>query len=78
MAKRKKVIAPLKASQKSTLDLAGSGAKYAAVDEMKRLLDGLRRECFSRSSTPKLLDEAFGVDKGKIKPFTEEDRGENP
>lgn len=23
------------------------------------------------------LSEAFGVDKGKIKPFTEEDRGEN-
>jgi predicted RNA binding protein with dsRBD fold (UPF0201 family) len=23
------------------------------------------------------LDEAFGVDKGKIKPFSEEDRGEN-
>ncbi|MEM2394473.1 MAG: VapB-type antitoxin [Candidatus Bathyarchaeia archaeon] len=23
------------------------------------------------------LSEAFGVDRGKIKPFTEEDRGEN-
>jgi predicted RNA binding protein with dsRBD fold (UPF0201 family) len=23
------------------------------------------------------LDEAFGVDKGKIKPFSEEDRGED-
>jgi hypothetical protein len=23
------------------------------------------------------LEEAFGIDKGKIKPFTEEDRGEN-
>jgi len=25
----------------------------------------------------KRLSEVFGVDKGKIKPFTEEDRGEN-
>ena len=28
--------------KKSTLDLAGSGAKYASPDEMKRLLEKLR------------------------------------
>jgi len=36
MAKKKKVTIPLNASQKSTMDLAGSGAKYATVEEMKR------------------------------------------
>lgn len=77
MTKKKKVTVPLKASQKSTLDLAGSGAKYATVEEMKHLLNSLRREGFSRSSALRPLNEAFGVDKGKIKPFTEEDRGEN-
>ncbi|MCS7114541.1 MAG: AbrB/MazE/SpoVT family DNA-binding domain-containing protein [Nitrososphaerota archaeon] len=30
--------------QKSTIDLAGSGAKYATSQEMKRLLDKLREE----------------------------------
>jgi len=30
--------------KKSTVDLAGSGAKYAASDEMKKLLDSLRDE----------------------------------
>jgi hypothetical protein len=44
MAKKKKVTIPLKALQKSTVDLAGSGAKYATVEEMKRLLDSLRHE----------------------------------
>ncbi len=29
---------------KSTIDLAGSGAKYATPEEMKRLLDRLREE----------------------------------
>jgi hypothetical protein len=29
---------------KSTLDLAGSGAKYATPEEMRRLLDKLREE----------------------------------
>jgi AbrB family looped-hinge helix DNA binding protein len=28
----------------STIDLAGSGAKYATVEEMKKLLDKLRDE----------------------------------
>jgi AbrB family looped-hinge helix DNA binding protein len=28
----------------STMDLAGSGAKYATVEEMKKLLDKLRAE----------------------------------
>ena len=28
----------------STMDLAGSGAKYASVEEMKKLLDKLRDE----------------------------------
>ena len=28
----------------TTMDLAGSGAKYATVDEMKKLLDELRAE----------------------------------
>jgi hypothetical protein len=43
MIKKRKVTVPLKASEKSTVDLAGSGAKYATVEEMKRLLDSLRR-----------------------------------
>ena len=30
--------------KKSTVDLAGSGAKYATPEEMKRLLDKLREE----------------------------------
>jgi len=30
--------------KKSTVDLAGSGAKYANPDEMKKLLDKLREE----------------------------------
>ena len=30
--------------KKSFLDLAGSGAKHASVEEMKKLLDGLREE----------------------------------
>ena len=30
--------------KKSTIDLAGSGAKYATPEEMKRLLDKLREE----------------------------------
>lgn len=30
--------------QKSTIDLAGSGAKHATSEEMKRLLDRLREE----------------------------------
>jgi len=60
--KEEKGNCSLKASQKSTLDLAGSGAKYATVEEMKRLLNSLRREDFSRSSAPKPLNEAFGVD----------------
>jgi len=46
MAKKKKGTVPLKASQKSTIDLAGSGAKYATVEEMKRLLDSLRHKDF--------------------------------
>jgi hypothetical protein len=29
---------------KSTIDLAGSGAKHATPEEMKRLLDKLREE----------------------------------
>jgi len=30
--------------KKSTVDLAGSGAKYATPEEMKKLLDRLREE----------------------------------
>ena len=30
--------------KKSTIDLAGSGAKYATSEEMKKLLDKLREE----------------------------------
>lgn len=30
--------------KESTIDLAGSGAKYASPDEMKKLLDKLREE----------------------------------
>jgi AbrB family looped-hinge helix DNA binding protein len=30
--------------KKSTVDLAGSGAKYATPEEMKKLLDKLREE----------------------------------
>lgn len=30
--------------KKSTVDLAGSGAKYATPEEMKKLLDKLRQE----------------------------------
>jgi len=30
--------------KKSTVDLAGSGAKYASSDEMKKFLDNLRDE----------------------------------
>ncbi|MEM3697398.1 MAG: hypothetical protein QXQ94_07870 [Candidatus Bathyarchaeia archaeon] len=30
--------------RKSTIDLAGSGAEYATPEEMKRLLDKLRKE----------------------------------
>jgi AbrB family looped-hinge helix DNA binding protein len=30
--------------KKSTIDLAGSGAKYATPEEMKKLLDKLREE----------------------------------
>jgi len=30
--------------KKSTIDLAGSGAKYATPEEMKKLLDELREE----------------------------------
>jgi len=30
--------------RKSTIDLAGSGAKYATPEEMKKLLDELREE----------------------------------
>jgi len=30
--------------KKSTIDLAGSGARYAAPEEMKKLLDKLREE----------------------------------
>lgn len=30
--------------KESTIDLAGSGAKYATPEEMKRLLDKLREE----------------------------------
>jgi len=32
---------------------------------------------FIKQQRRERLNEAFGVDKGKIKPFTEEDRGEN-
>lgn len=34
----------LKKSQITTFDLVGSGAKYATVEEMKKLLDELRKE----------------------------------
>lgn len=32
---------------------------------------------FIAQQRKKRLNETFGIDKGKIKPFTEEDRGEN-
>jgi len=35
--------------KKSTVDLAGSGAKYATPGEMKRLLDKLREEDVEKS-----------------------------
>ena len=35
--------------KKSTVDLAGSGAKYATPEEMKKLLDKLREEDASNS-----------------------------
>lgn len=35
--------------KKSTVDLAGSGAKYATPEEMKRLLDKLREEDVEKS-----------------------------
>jgi hypothetical protein len=39
------------------------------LDETIRLFIAQQRK--------KKLEEVFGVDKGKIKPFSEEDRGEN-
>jgi hypothetical protein len=35
---------PHNSSQKSTIDLAGSGAKHATPQKMKQLLDKLREE----------------------------------
>jgi len=32
---------------------------------------------FIKQQRRERLNEAFGIDEGKIKPFTEEDRGEN-
>ncbi len=43
------------------------GAK--TLDETIRL--------FIKQQRRERLNEAFGIDEGKIKPFTEEDRGEN-
>ena len=40
-----------------------------SLDEAIRLLVGRERKM--------KIDEAFGSDKGKIKPFSEEDRGED-
>jgi hypothetical protein len=35
---------PTRLRKKSTIDLAGSGAKHATPEEIKRLLDKLREE----------------------------------
>ena len=42
MNKQKREFLPK--PRKSTVDLAGSGAKYATPEEMKKLLDKLREE----------------------------------
>lgn len=43
--------------------------KVESLDEAIRLLVMQQRK--------RIVDEAFGVDKGRVKPFSEEDRGED-
>ncbi|MEM2940667.1 MAG: ribbon-helix-helix protein, CopG family [Thermoproteota archaeon] len=43
--------------------------------EAKSVEEVIRRFLVERRQ--RLLEEVFGVDKGRIKPFTEEDRGED-
>jgi bifunctional DNA-binding transcriptional regulator/antitoxin component of YhaV-PrlF toxin-antitoxin module len=45
--------------KKSTLDLAGSGAKYATTEEMKKLLDKLREEDASNGLRHQILHRAL-------------------
>jgi hypothetical protein len=43
-AKKGQKTIPTRLCKKSTIDLAGSGVKHATPEEMKRLLDKLRKE----------------------------------
>ncbi len=57
---------------------------HSTLKELEALMEAMKAKSveevikkFLLERREKILDEIFGIDKGKIKPFTEGDRGED-
>lgn len=64
-------LSTIKVSRSTLAELEAlrENMKAKSVDEVIRRFLAERRQ--------RMLEEVFGMDKGRVKPFTEEDRGED-